>query len=102
MIKQVKSRRGETLLETLCAIMVFTFASIILLSMITAANNINQRVRQAEERFDEQTEAVEKKTGTGKSGAVKVRIGSHEKSVDVMLYGGEDGSLYAYYTEVAP
>lgn len=103
-VKRLKSRSGETLIESLAAILIFTFASIGMLFMITSAMNINKMVEEADEKYYKDMRAVEM-AGLDENASVEqvdvsFSIGGITKdSVKVTVYGGED--LYAYYAVTA-
>jgi len=59
LLTRLKSTRGETLIESMIAILIFTFASILFLTLVTSAANINIRVNEADESFQAQQLAVE-------------------------------------------
>lgn len=102
-MKKLKNRRGETLVETLVAVLVFTLSSVLMYSMAAAANNINQTARAADEVFQQQIVDVEQAAGTQSSGSVSVSLvkspGSNTSknmgSVNVDVY--KSGDLCAYY-----
>ena len=45
LFRKLKSKVGESLIETLCAILIFTMASIIMYSMVTSAGDINRTAK---------------------------------------------------------
>lgn len=102
-VKRLKSRSGETLIESLAAILIFTFASIGMLSMITSAMNINKMVEEADEKYYKDMRAVEMagldENASVEQVVVSFSIGGITKDVKVTVYGGED--LYAYYAVTA-
>lgn len=57
--RRLKSTRGESLIESMAAILIFTFASILFLSMVNAAADVNLSVREADDAFQAQQQAVE-------------------------------------------
>lgn len=60
--RRLKSTRGESLIESMAAILIFTFASILFLSMVNAAADVNLSVREADDAFQSQQQAVESVT----------------------------------------
>lgn len=106
MIQKLKGKRGETLMESLFAILIFTFASITMYSMVTSAMNINNKARAADQVHQDQMIAAESAQGEGKSASVSLKLtqtpaGADDDSlgsVDVKVFGGE-GELYAYYVD---
>lgn len=111
MKKLLKNSRGETLVETLFAILIFTLASIALYSMITSAAAIDGQVRERDLKIQEQLakiEAAQNADGTGAAeGSVAIyavgSVGSQPlDTMAVRVFGGKEdpnGSigLYAYY-----
>ena len=43
--KKLRSRKGESLIESLAAILVMTLASVVMYSMVTAAADINTKAK---------------------------------------------------------
>lgn len=62
-VRKLKNRRGETLIESLVAILAFTLSSIAMYSMVTAAAEINYSARQADKDFQAQVTYIEKASG---------------------------------------
>ena len=102
-MKKLRNRRGETLLETLVATLIFTFGSIILLTMISAAAKINDAVKGAEDKFYQDMTIVEMaEFSKGKTATVSILISDTytpalEDTAAVYISGDTDRDLYAYY-----
>ena len=99
--KKLRSRAGESLVESLAAILVVTMASIVMYSMVTAAADINMAAKRNDQAVQEQMAVAERGNGTGATGIIRLYIqdGVNEAVVSVVnvdVYGG-DGELYAYY-----
>ena len=105
--KRLKSRAGETLVESMVSILIFTFASIILLTMISASADTNEIAQRKDAEHLEQLSQVEAAVAAPASGTVTfdVQVGTGEEiggglqysgTVAVDIYGSEDG-LYSYY-----
>ena len=104
-LNKLKNKAGETLVETMAAILIFTFGSIIMLNMITSAVEINKMAEDADRQYLEDMKAVEmldhKKPGDDHF----VRIETDKDllrnpfrpKIPVDVYGSENGTLYAYY-----
>lgn len=104
LMKKLRSRRGETLVEALCSVLIFTLASVGMYSMVMAANNINATAKEADRRHQEQMEIVEKAEGTSVDGFVTMTISKSSDitntalatiTVPVDIYEAED--LYSYF-----
>lgn len=104
-MKKLRNRRGETLLETLVATLIFTFGSIILLTMISAAAKINDAVKRADDKFYLDMTIVEKAEffpGVTPTGSVSILISDTyttalEDTAAVYISQNPAGGLYAYY-----
>jgi len=96
--KKLNSRRGETLVEVLAAILLCTISVALLVSGVMASVQINRKARQSDRGFYEALSAAEQKNGTPVgSGSVLVRAsGITDVIFDVEFYG--DDSLYSYGT----
>ncbi|GEM_PF-4260690 len=105
LIKKLKSKAGESLIESMAAILVFTLASIALLSMLSSSADINRASKVADEQFQSQMLVAEEASGTGESGKVTFKlntgtVGSGKVIADdnVTIYGSdEDDALYSYF-----
>lgn len=71
---KLRSRRGETLVETLCSIMIATLACALLLSLLLAAANINAQARTANARFQTEQQAAEQQSGASAEGQVYISV----------------------------
>lgn len=104
-VKKLKSKAGESLIESLCAILIFTMASIIMYSMVTTAADINMTAKEADEANQQYMLIAEQASGTGTSGNIKIDVIKTEGSgqtikksinVGVSIFGSTD-TLYSYY-----
>lgn len=102
-LSKLRSRRGESLVETLAAILIFTMASIIMYSMVTTAGDINAVAKEADRANQEQMVIAERAEGDGTDGEVKmtITVGSSTVTVadvDVEIYG-TTGGLFSYFAK---
>ena len=103
-IKKLRSRAGESLIESLAAIVIFTLASLVMYSMVTAAADINMTAKETDRAVQEQMVVAERAEADAASGTVSMSIvdaEGNEKNictVAVDIYG-EDGDLYAYFVK---
>lgn len=102
LLKKLMSKAGESLVESMAAILVFTFASIIMLSMVSAAADINTTAKNTDRSFNEQMVVAERGASTDRhtSGTVTFNFGSVEETVPVDVFQKETGDLYAYYKQM--
>lgn len=59
MMSKLGARRGFTLIEVMCGILVLAFSGSLLFAGIGAAGSINQRARQSQENFYEELSVAE-------------------------------------------
>ena len=98
--KKLRSRKGETLVEAMVSILVFTLSSILLLTMVTAASNINKAAKEADASRQAQLSAAEEGVNSNIQGAkVGISVGDNAASVtyDVSISQKEPGALYSYF-----
>lgn len=103
LLKKLRSKAGESLVETLAAILIFTMASIVMYSMVTTAADLNRKAKETDQAVQSQMTAIEKGEESAKSGTEKVTFsmnGSTMAEVDVDIYGG-NGKLYSYFARKA-
>ena len=89
-LHHTRARRGETLVETLAAILVVSLTSVFLLTSIMAAQRVNRRAGEADEQLRLEQETVERREN-GKPGTVQVGSSQY----DVIRYG-EGEALQGY------
>lgn len=103
--QKLRSRKGESLIESLIAILIFTCASLVMYAMVTTAGNINSEAREADQTYQEQMLIAERGEGTSTPGNVSVKLNSADgtaveiASIDVDIYGDSANGLYAYYAQ---
>ena len=103
-IMRLRCKKGESLIESMAAILIFTLASIIMLTMVTASADINKAAKEAEKVYHEQLIIAEKAEGTAVSSQVVFSISKADgstdsKAVNVDVYAKDNSSLYAYYPQ---
>ena len=103
--KKLKNKAGESLVESLAAILIFTMASIVMYTMVTAAGDINSTAKQMDAENQAHMVAVEKGEPEATNGTADITftLGSQtiaEQTVDI--YGGEGGSLFTYLLHTEP
>lgn len=113
-MKKLRSKKGESLVESLVAILIFTLSSIMLFTMISAASDLNSAAKRADEEhrremiYAEQGEDFVREedlmlqSGVNGSGVVTFSLeGSGEElcRYSVSLYRLDEDSLYSYSME---
>lgn len=108
LLRKLKTKGGETLVESLAAILVFTMASIVMYTMVTTAANINMTAKEMDEANQKHMIAVEKGLKVDEnnnqilngSALITFTMGSTQiADATVDIYGGQDGSLFTYFIQ---
>lgn len=92
--RRLHENRGETLIESMAAILIFTFASILLLTMLSAAKEINHTAAQWDASRKANMELAEMAEQEAVPATVEFVIHGKREAVAVEVFG--DGP-YAYY-----
>ena len=112
MIKKLKQKKGETLVETLFSLMIAVLCVGLIYSAVMASTNINKQTRALDDKHNAEIKAVEglledaKQSGK-KDVVISFSSGAGEISgpikVSVTVYGKEDSAFLSYdYEGVAP
>lgn len=88
MKRKLKSRRGETLVEALCSVLVAALSAALLAGMVTAASNMNSAARENDAKLYSSITAAETFTGDTRTGEITVTVGSQTTDTAVEIYGG--------------
>lgn len=103
LIKRLRCRKGESLLEALISILIFTMASLAMFAMFGSANDINATVRDYTKDVAAQMVKVEKAEGTPVIGEMSVFI-PRKSATDpiskfpIQIFGStESGKLHGYF-----
>ncbi|MGM9590817.1 MAG: hypothetical protein ACI3V0_11710 [Faecousia sp.] len=100
--RKLNSRKGESLVESLAAILIFTMASIAMYSMVTTAADINLTVKDVEKDYNRQMLIAEQGEGTPTEDTITMTMTTASGSevtlatVPVQVYG-TGGELYSYF-----
>ena len=100
LFRKLKSKAGESLIESLAAILIFTMASLVMYTMVTTAADINRTAKEMDETNQQHMIAVEKGLPEAQNGSaiITFSLGSTEiAQTQVDIYGGQDDSLYTYF-----
>ena len=90
MIKKLRANAGESLVETLVAILVLAIASASLATMIMSAMRLNEKADAAQQQLYAEIEIAENRAGTE---ADLIYVGSLEVAVEV---SGAQDELRSY------
>ena len=99
---KLRSKAGESLIESLAAILIFTMASIVMYSMVTTAADINRKAKIMDETNQQHMIAVEKGLPQAQNGSATITFsldGTQIAQTRVDIYGGEDDSLFTYFVQ---
>ena len=102
LFRKLKSKAGESLIESLAAILIFTMASIVMYSMVTTAADINRTAKEMDEANQQHMIAVEMGLPEAQNGSATITFsldGTQIAQTPVDIYGGTDGSLFTYFVQ---
>ena len=92
---KLRSRKGETLTETLVAVLLVGLASVVLASMISAASHMSaQALERDTALYDEIT--VAEAQSSSQNGSVTVELGGSSSQNFNVTYFGEEDQLHSY------
>ena len=100
LFRKLKNKAGESLIESLAAILIFTMASLVMYTMVTTAADINRTAKEMDETNQQHMIAVEKGLPEAQNGSATITFslnGTKIAETKVDIYGGKDGSLYTYF-----
>lgn len=105
MKKKLKQQNGETLIESLVAVLISTMAMAMLASSMTASANIHRQNKAADEKYKEDLEYAE--TYTGVLGTEDIKIEFKDSATNelikegtIKLYSnGAEGSFASYNSD---
>lgn len=92
--RKLACARGETLVETVTAILVMALASVIFAAMVVSSTRLNAAAKTADEVYYAGLSAAETNAGTG-AGTVRVEWDATYQEFTVVLTG-TDGELRSY------
>ena len=93
-----RNSAGASLLESLAAILIFTFGSIVMLTMLTGAKRLNEAAHA--EILAGQEAQILRELGTQLTpGTVTLRLGDREETIEVFFSGEGDA---VFFPEVGP
>ncbi len=86
---KLRSRRGETLVETLAAILVVVLTSTFFLTAVISTGKINRTTGTSDDSLRTAQESVEKKE-QATDGTITVTAGGKSTDYDVQFYGDSE------------
>lgn len=92
---KLSQRAGDTLIETIAAILIVALSAVLLLSAAAVSVNANRKTIAADEKFAAEIQAAEAMTETSSSGSINITAQGFSKSVAV-TYFGKEGELISY------
>ena len=101
-LKKLRSKAGESLVESMAAILIFTMASLVMYTMVTAAGDINKTAKEKDQQIQTQMLAAEMGEGAGQEGTISMTITTASGTVNVFggeveVYGTPGSTLYSYF-----
>lgn len=101
MRKKLKACRGETLTETLAAILMVALSAVVLCTLAVTAARINRAAGEGDARFRQNQAVVERQRpdadGTlAQNGSVTITVNGAASTYPVTIYTMENGDLTSY------
>lgn len=87
----MKRASGQSLIEALAAILIFTFGSIVMLTLVTGAKKLNEAAR-AETAAQSEMQLLRELGRDLVPGRVVLRLGDREEELEVVFSG--DGAVF--------
>lgn len=92
-MRKLRNQRGETLSETLCAILVVGLAVALLAGLISAASRLDRKAAQANAALYQAVSQAEGAADSGTPGQITVTVNGVETSMNVTFYGNKDQAV---------
>lgn len=89
-MKLIQNKKGETLLETLVAILILTVSAMLLAEVTASSTRINLDAEKVDKQYREDLEKVEKREAPT-AGVVTIQSGGTSYTYDVNYYGDRTG-----------
>lgn len=101
MLRKLKEKKGETLVESMVAMLIALLSMVMLTSCTTAAANINAATKEMDKKFNQElirAEGLMVEDGyEAKDIGIKLSFDTcGTETADVTLYGGDSGTFAAY------
>lgn len=105
-VKRLLNSRGESLVESMCAILIVTLASVAFLTMVNASAKINRQTTEAETEYRLELEAAEERSNAAANPDYSVVVTfsdstagySEECTIEnVGIAAKEADALFAFY-----
>ena len=97
LLRKLRARSGETLTETLCAVLVMSLSSVLLATMISAASHMNASALEKDSAlYSELTTAEARSATKSEPKTVEVTINGTKVTFATTYYGGGDSALTSY------
>ena len=93
-LRKLKSKAGESLIESMAAILIFTMASIVMYTMVTTAADINRTAKEMDEKNQEHMIAVEKGLPENKIATGTVTFSMIDASNNATVLATENVDIY--------
>lgn len=103
MIKKLKQKKGETLVETLFSMLIAVLSMGILCMAVMTATNLNMQTREMDEKYNSELRAVESLEGDNEVKVLTITFKSEDGSIlhesttaEVTMYGGDESAFLSY------
>lgn len=102
MIKKLKQKKGETLIEALISLLIAVLSMMILSTAVLVSSNINKENRERDNEYAQQLYDAEGLAVEMDDRNVKVHVqfegdlADKSADIDIILYGGENNDFVSY------
>lgn len=105
MIRKLRQRKGETLVETLISMLIAVLSMGILSMATMTATNVNQEIREIDEKYNEELRQVESLDDSVKMSIQTLNLSFESAdgttvydtdTVSVTVYGNDDAAFLSY------
>ena len=99
-MKKLRSKKGETLAETLVSLVIIMLAASMLFTMIGASSRLTKKAEAADTAFYAELSQAEEGTNY-QAAQIELFLGTKRESLPALITGNEN-ELHSYRVEVSP
>lgn len=93
-MKKLMNNKGETLIESMVAILIFTLSSIMLYTMLTTSVDLNKKAKEADAVYADQMIYAEQAEDPSGNCSVTFKLKTGDPSGDLELFEYDGVNLY--------
>ena len=101
LLRRLREKAGESLVESMASVLIFTLSSVLLLTMIMSASDMNAVSKALSEDYQDQLRYTEMAAQSGKSAETGTAVikanGVEAGRFEVNIYRRDANSLYSFF-----